>query len=161
MDGGCPGSVAAPSHRHNLYRPVEQYFRIVRWYRIRNIAPSYEYSTHSIWSSSCTKHGQGIQSANIIHLHIIFIICTDIYQPAQRINYDQFGLAGLRADRVNGMCGIVSVAQHCTSTNRGVLHSTAPRVLFSLSFCIQVARRIAFDGQRRAQLGQRGNFLAG
>ena len=32
------------------------------------------------------------------------------------LSYEQFGLAGLRADRVNGMCGIVSVAQHCTTT---------------------------------------------
>ena len=46
-------------------------------------------------------------------------MCCYIYtNQAQRINYDQFGLAGLRADCVHGMCGIVSesVAQHCTST---------------------------------------------
>ena len=70
-----------------------------------NIAPSYEYSTHSI--SPVAELSIGNEYSRL------YIIYTN---QAQRINYEQFGLAGLRADRVNGMCGIVSVAQHCTTT---------------------------------------------
>ena len=79
----------------------------------------------------------------------------------RKVRYDQFGLAGLRADRVNGMCRICERGTVLHINIEGVLHSTAPRVPFSLSFYIRTARRGPFDGQRRARLGQREPLLAG
>ena len=70
-------------------------------------------------------------------------------------------LAAYIYTRVNGMCGICERGTVLHINIEGVLHSTAPRVPFSLSFYIRIARRGPFDGQRRARLGQREPFLAG